>query len=109
MESKNNHLVRHYAFYYLYDTDMTPTPSGRCRSRLWALATCRSTPLDPHQEAQRVGHRQDWQTQTPVRPVTLLVVLGPARDRASLGRHDGLPLSVDGPGGRESPAWAGGR
>ena len=34
---------------------MTPTPSGRCRSRLWALATCRSTPLDPHQEAQRVG------------------------------------------------------
>lgn len=32
-------------------------------------------------------------------PVTLLVVLGPARDRASLGRHDGLPLSVDGPGG----------
>ena len=42
-------------------------------------------------------------------PVTLLVVLGPARDRASLGRHDGLPLSVDGPGGRESPAWAGGR
>ena len=47
---------------------MTPTPSGRCRSRLWALATCRSTPLDPHQEAQRVGHRQDWQTQTPVPP-----------------------------------------
>lgn len=32
-------------------------------------------------------------------PVTLLVVLGPARDRASLGRHDGLPLSVDDPGG----------
>ena len=41
---------------------------------------------------------RDAQTR-PEPPVTLLVVLGPARDRASLGRHDGLPLSVDDPGG----------
>ena len=43
IESKNNHLVRKYAFYYRYDTD----PERVVLNRLWKLVNDRMNYLTP--------------------------------------------------------------
>ena len=51
IESKNNHVVRRYAFYYRYDTDAERQVPGR----LWEPARHPSQLPDPHPQAHRVG------------------------------------------------------
>ena len=90
IESKNNHVVRRYAFYYRYDTDA----EHRVPDRLWELVDTRVNYPGPHPQAHRVGRRQGGQAQAPVRPAPHTP--GPAAghrrpDRRPEGRIDRLP------------------
>ena len=53
IESKNNHLVRKYAFYYRYDTD----PERVVLNRLWKLVNDRMNYLTP--TIKPVGYAPD--------------------------------------------------
>lgn len=54
IESKNNHLVRRYAYLL---TATTPAKSARSWAVSGTRSTSSSTPLDPHPQAHRMGHR----------------------------------------------------
>jgi hypothetical protein len=62
IESKNNHLVRKYGFYYRYDT----VEERAALNRLWALANDRFKP-DSDQEADRLRHRPRRPPNPPLR------------------------------------------
>ena len=53
IESKNNHLVRKYGFYYRYDTD----EERAVLNRLWRLGQRPAQLPHTHQEARRIRHR----------------------------------------------------
>lgn len=58
IESKNNHLVRRYGFYYRYDT---PTEL-RILNQLWPLVNDRLNFTRPHEETHRGYHRRPRET-----------------------------------------------
>ena len=63
IESKNNHLVRKYVFYYRYDTEVERTVLNRC----WRLVGRPVQLPDPDEDAGRVRRRPGWQAQTSLR------------------------------------------
>ena len=82
IESKNNHLVRKYGFYYRYDTD----EERGALNRLWRLVNDRLNYLTPTKKPVGLGHRPQRPTQTALRqaddaagPAAGRRVLAPAR------------------------------
>lgn len=93
IESKNNHLVRRYGFYYRYDTDA----ERRALNRLWALVNDRLNYLTPTKKPIGYGtDRNGRRTRlydTPATPLDRLLaadVLAPAQAAALLAHRDSL-------------------
>ena len=93
IESKNNHLVRRYAFYYRYDTD----EERHALNRLWKLVNDRLNYLTP--TIKPVGWGQDKagrrkrlydQPQTPLNRLLAAGVLAPAQASELIAYRDGL-------------------
>lgn len=93
IESKNNHLVRKYGFYYRYDTE----DERRVLNRLWPLVNDRLNYLTPTKKP--VGWSQDRhgrRTRTYDRPATPLdrllaaKVLSPAQEAELTAYRDSL-------------------
>ncbi|MGD8200603.1 integrase catalytic domain-containing protein [Ornithinimicrobium sp. W1679] len=93
IESKNNHLVRRYAFYYRYDTAEERAVLGR----LWPLVNDRLNYLTPTKKptgygTDRHGHRTrtyDKPT-TPLQRLLAADVLSPAQQADLLAYRDSL-------------------
>ena len=93
IESKNNHLVRRYAFYYRYDTPA----ELKVLNRLWPLANARLNFFTPTKKpvgwgADRNGHRRRLYD-TPAAPLERLLrsgVLTRAQHRALVQERDRL-------------------
>ena len=82
IESKNNHLVRKYAFYYRYDTEV----ERQVLNRLWKLVNDRLNYLTPTQKpigytATRDGRRRRLydKPQTPMERLLAAKVISPAQ------------------------------
>lgn len=93
IESKNNHLVRKYGFYYRYDT----TAERAALNRLWRLVNDRFNYLTPTKKPtgygnSRNGHRTRLYD-TPTTPLDRLLaanVLSPAQETELLAYRDSL-------------------
>ena len=93
IESKNNHLVRKYSFYYRYDTDT----ERKALNRLWRLVNDRFNYLTPTKKPvgwaeNRAGQRRriyDTPT-TPLDRLLAAAVLSPAQQSTLLARRDAL-------------------
>ncbi len=93
IESKNNHLVRKYGFYYRYDT-----PEERAvLNRLWRLVNDRFNYLTPTKKpvgfgADAGGHRTRLYDQpaTPLDRLLAAKVLSPAQEAELLAYRDSL-------------------
>jgi hypothetical protein len=93
IESKNNHLVRKYAFYYRYDT----TEERAVLNRLWPLVNDRFNYLTPTKEpvgfgSDRNGHRRRLYDK-PATPLDRLIaakVLAPAQQAELITYRDSL-------------------
>lgn len=93
IESKNNHLVRRYAFYYRYDTE----PERRLLNRLWRLVNDRLNYLTPTKKPTGYGSTRDGRRRrlydAPATPLDRLLaagVLSPAQQADLLARRDSL-------------------
>ena len=93
IESKNNHLVRKYGFYYRYDTDAERT----LLNRLWKLVNDRLNYLTPTIKPIGYGSSRDGQRRrlydTPKTPLDRLLaggVLSPAQESELLTYRDSL-------------------
>jgi len=93
VESKNNHLVRKYGFYYRYDTDA----ERRLLNRLWRLVNDRLNYLTPTKKptgwgADRDGRRKRLydQPRTPLQRLLTAAVLAPAQQADLLAYRDSL-------------------
>jgi hypothetical protein len=93
IESKNNHLVRKYAFYYRYDT----TEERAVLNRLWPLVNDRLNYLTPTKKPVGFGSDRDGQRKrlydTPATPLDRLLaakVLSPAQEAELLAYRDNL-------------------
>ena len=93
IESKNNHLVRKYGFYYRYDTDA----ERRVLNRLWALVNDRFNYLTPTKKP--VGFASDAngrrkrlydKPKTPLDRLLAAQVLAPAQAAELLAYRDSL-------------------
>ena len=93
IESKNNHLVRRYAFYYRYDTD----EERHALNRLWKLVNDRLNYLTP--TIKPVGWGQDKagrrkrlydKPKTPLNRLLAAGVLSPAQASELIAYRDGL-------------------
>lgn len=93
IESKNNHLVRRYGFYYRYDTE----EELRVLNRLWPLVNDRFNFLTPTKKpvgwgTDRAGRRKRLYD-TPATPLERLLaadVLSPAQQAELLAYRDSL-------------------
>jgi transposase InsO family protein len=93
IESKNNHLVRKYGFYYRYDTDT----ERAVLNRLWKLVNDRLNYLTPTRKpigyaATRDGRRRRVydQPQTPLQRLLHANVLAPAQHADLIAYRDSL-------------------
>jgi hypothetical protein len=93
VESKNNHLVRKYGFYYRYDTE----DERRVLNRLWRLVNDRFNYLTPTKKptgwgADRDGRRTRLydRPQTPLDRLLAAKVLAPAQEADLLAYRDSL-------------------
>lgn len=93
IESKNNHLVRKYGFYYRYDTDA----ERRLLNRLWQLVNDRFNYLTPTKKpigwgTDRNGRRTRLydQPRTPLERLLAAKVLAPAQEAELLAYRDSL-------------------
>lgn len=93
VESKNNHLVRKYAFYYRYDT----TEERAVLNRLWPLVNDRLNYLTPTKKPVGYGHSRDGQRrrlydqpQTPLDRLLAARVLSPAQQAELITYRDSL-------------------
>ena len=93
IESKNNHLVRKYGFYYRYDTDT----ERQVLNRLWQLVNDRLNYLTPTRKpigytATRDGrHRRVYdQPKTPLQRLLDAHVLAPAQHAELIVYRDSL-------------------
>src|SRR5680860_779243 len=93
IESKNNHLVRKYGFYYRYDTDA----ERRVLNRLWPLVNDRLNYLTPTKKP--VGYGSDTngrrtrlydKPKTPLDRLLAAKVLAPAQETELLAYRDSL-------------------
>ena len=93
IESKNNHLVRRYGFYYRYDTE----EELRVLNRLWPLVNDRFNYLTPTKKpvgwgTDRAGRRKRLYD-TPATPLERLLaanVISPAQEAELLAYRDSL-------------------
>src|SRR6201987_2386487 len=93
IESKNNHLVRKYGFYYRYDTD----EERAVLNRLWKLVNDRLNYLTPTIKPVGYGCSRDGQRRrlydepkTPLDRLLAAGVLSPAQESELLAYRDGL-------------------
>ena len=93
IESKNNHLVRKYGFYYRYDTDV----ELRVLNRLWRLVNDRFNYLTPTKKpigfASDVNGKRKRLYDTPKTPLDRLLaahVLAPEQEAELLAYRDSL-------------------
>lgn len=93
IESKNNHLVRRYAFYYRYDT----APERAVLNRLWPLVNDRLNYLTPTRKpagygTDRAGRRKRLYDApaTPLQRLLAAGVLSRAQERDLLAYRDSL-------------------
>ena len=93
IESKNNHLVRKYGFYYRYDTDA----ERAALNRLWALVNDRFNYLTPTRKPIGFGNdRNGRRTRLYDKPATPLErllaagVLSPAQEAELIAYRDSL-------------------
>jgi transposase InsO family protein len=93
IESKNNHLVRKYGFYYRYDTDA----ELRVLNRLWRLVNDRFNYLTPTKKpigfASDVNGKRKRIYDTPKTPLDRLIaahVLSPEQEAELLAYRDSL-------------------
>ncbi len=93
IESKNNHLVRKYAFYYRYDTDT----ERAVLNRLWKLVNDRLNYLTPTIKPIGYGCSRDGQRRrlydkprTPLDRLLAARVLSPAQETDLLAYRDSL-------------------
>jgi hypothetical protein len=93
IESKNNHLVRKYAFYYRYDTD----EERAVLNRLWKLVNDRLNYLTPTIKPIGYGSSRDGQRRrlydAPMTPLDRLLAAGtlsPAQESGLLAYRDSL-------------------
>lgn len=93
IESKNNHLVRKYGFYYRYDTDAERT----LLNRLWKLVNDRLNYLTPTIKPIGYGSSRDGRRRrlydTPKTPLDRLLaagVLSPAQESELITYRDSL-------------------
>jgi hypothetical protein len=93
IESKNNHLVRRYGFYYRYDTDT----ERAVLNRLWRLVNDRLNYLTPTIKPIGYGCSRDGQRrrlydkpQTPLDRLLAAGVLSPAQESELLAHRDSL-------------------
>ncbi|MEB3065770.1 integrase, partial [[Mycobacterium] zoologicum] len=93
IESKNNHLVRRYGFYYRYDTDA----ERAVLNRLWKLVNDRLNYLTPTIKPIGYGSGRDGQRRrlfdAPMTPLDRLLaagVLSPAQEAELLAYRDSL-------------------
>ena len=93
IESKNNHLVRKYGFYYRYDTD----EERAVLNRLWKLVNDRLNYLTPTIKPIGYGSSRDGQRRRlydePMTPLDRLLaagVLSPAQESELLAYRDSL-------------------
>lgn len=93
IESKNNHLVRKYGFYYRYDTD----EERAALNRLWKLVNDRLNYLTPTIKPIGYGCGRDGQRRrlydepkTPLDRLLAAKVLSPAQESELLAYRDSL-------------------
>jgi hypothetical protein len=93
IESKNNHLVRKYGFYYRYDTD----EERAVLNRLWKLVNDRLNYLTPTTKPIGYGSGRDGQRRrlydkpmTPLERLLAARVLSPAQESELLAYRDTL-------------------
>ena len=93
IESKNNHLVRKYGFYYRYDTDA----ERALLNRLWALVNDRLNYLTPTKKPVGFGSSRDGRRtrlyDKPATPLDRLLasgVLSPAQQTELIAHRDSL-------------------
>ena len=93
IESKNNHLVRKYAFYYRYDTDT----ERRALNRLWRLVNDRMNYLTPTIKPTGYGSTVDGRRRrlydAPATPLERLLrsgVLSPQQEAELMAYRDSL-------------------
>jgi hypothetical protein len=93
IESKNNHLVRKYGFYYRYDTD----EERAVLNRLWKLVDDRLNYLSPTIKPIVYGSGRDGrrrrlydQPMTPLDRLLAAEVLSPAQEAELLAYRDSL-------------------
>lgn len=93
IESKNNHLVRKYGFYYRYDTDEERV----VLNRLWALVNDRLNYLTPTKKPTGYGSNRNGRRtriydkpQTPLDRLLATEVLAPAQAAELLAHRDEL-------------------
>ena len=93
IESKNNHLVRKYGFYYRYDTDEERV----VLNRLWALVNDRLNYLTPTKKPTGYGSDRNGRRtriydkpQTPLDRLLTAEVLAPAQAAELLAYRDEL-------------------
>src|SRR5664279_266029 len=93
IESKNNHLVRKYGFYYRYDTDA----ERRVLNRLWKLVNDRFNYLTPTKKPvgwgqDKAGRRKRLydKPQTPLDRLLAAKVLSPAQATELVAYRDSL-------------------
>src|SRR5271156_1287147 len=93
IESKNNHLVRKYGFYYRYDTDAERAELNR----LWKLVNDRLNYLTPTIKPIGYGSSRDGQRRrlydqpkTPLDRLLAAKVLSPAQESELLAYRDSL-------------------
>lgn len=93
IESKNNHLVRKYGFYYRYDTDA----ERQLLNRLWTLVNDRLNYLTPTKKPIGFGSSRDGrrtrlydEPATPLDRLLIAGVLSPAQQTELTAYRDGL-------------------
>lgn len=93
IESKNNHLVRKYGFYYRYDTDA----ERQLLNRLWRLVDDRLNYLTPTKKPVGFGSSRDGrrtrlydQPATPLDRLLAAGVLSPAQQADLVAHRDSL-------------------
>jgi hypothetical protein len=93
IESKNNHLVRRYGFYYRYDTE----DERRALNRLWTLVNDRLNYLTPTKKPTGFGQNRNGrrtrlydQPATPLERLLAASVLSPRQETELLAYRDSL-------------------
>lgn len=86
IESKNNHLVRRYAFYFRYDTD----EERHALNRLWKLVNDRLNYLTPTIKPVGWGENKAGRRKTPLSRLLAAGTRSPTQARELTAFRDGL-------------------